>query len=452
MKRVLSFIFVAVMLITAVPFAVVADEVSRVGSTGDDVVRLQSRLIELGFLYGEADGHFGEMTKSAVIAFQEHLVSLGREVDVDGIAGRQTKEYLYADNEALEAPDLMTGSQGERVKLLQQRLMALNLLDGSIDGVYGNQTRSAVAEFQEAMAEAGLEAVAQIGVADRYTLETIYDVPDSVRKKLPAGFSASDPLSLTTRALYATNAILMNADTGEVLFEKNADDRSYPASTTKIMTLLLALENGDISSTITVPKSAGDVPWDSSVVPVYAGEVMPFRDLLYGLMIKSGNDAANAIATLVSGDVSSFVNAMNAKAQSLGMTGTHYANPHGYDDNEHYTTARDMGLLTCAALRNSEFKTIVSTRTYVMSATKNRKALTLNNSYSILNSSSSNYYPYAYGIKTGYTSVAGQCYVGAAEKDGINLVAVVLHSGLVREYKWQDAAKLFNYGFALLEQ
>ena len=163
---------------------------------------------------------------------------------------------------------------------------------------------------------------------------------------LPVGTALADPydpnapFALMPEDLYAQAAVVMDADSGRILFDKNATERVYPASTTKIMTLLLACEYGHFDDMITIPEEASDISSDSSVVPVTPGETMRFIDLLYGLEMHSGNDAANAVAVIVSGSVANFVAMMNQRAQQLGMTGTHYANAHGLHDAMHYTTAR----------------------------------------------------------------------------------------------------------------
>ena len=255
-----------------------------------------------------------------------------------------------------------------------------------------------------------------------------------------------DPETLTSRS-----CVLMDALTGEILFEKDADARRYPASTTKIMTLLLAIQNSAPDQMVKIPQSASQIPLDSTRVPVYPGEVMPMEDLWYGLILKSGNDAANAIAEAVSGSVSAFVDAMNAQAKRLGMTGTHFANPHGYTNAQHYTTARDMALLTRFALKSDQFREIAFALEYAMQPTSLRDELVIRRDYAILDYKSMYYYRYARGIKTGYTSSAGQCYVGAAVKDGRELICVILNCGGLRPQKWEDAARLFDYGFQTLE-
>ena len=256
---------------------------------------------------------------------------------------------------------------------------------------------------------------------------------------------------LTADELIADSAILVDAYTGEVLFEKDADKRRYPASTTKIMTLILSIERGNGEQIVTVPKECGEISLDSTRVPVYWGEKMPLKDLWHGLIYNSGNDAANAIAVLTSGSLSAFAADMNGKAAELGMTNTHYVNAHGLHDPEHYTTARDMAKLAVYCMDNDLFREITLSTSYVMQPTSLRGELPIDHHYGITDFTSRYYYPYAMGIKTGYTAKAGQCFVGAAAKDGHELIAVVLHSGFVKEYKWQDTKKLFEYGFELLE-
>ena len=255
-----------------------------------------------------------------------------------------------------------------------------------------------------------------------------------------------DAETLASRA-----CVLMDALTGEILYAKNPDARREPASTTKIMTLLVSIEKCDGRKMITVPKCASDVTLDSTRVPVYPGEKMPLMDLWYGLIYRSGNDAANAIAYLTSGSIDNFVKDMNAKARELGMTNTHFANAHGLHNAEHYTTARDMAILTCYALNSDLFREITFSTSYIMQATSLRDELYIDHHYGITDFSSKYFYPYARGIKTGWHTQAGQCYVGAAEKDGHELIAVLLFCGTTKTLKWTEAKKLFEYGFALLE-
>lgn len=447
MKR-LAALFVALCLVLSTPAALAA-QVMKPGEKGEEVVRLQRRLSELGMLSGEADGVYGDATKSAVKRFQAWLKNKGYQVTVDGLNGPATQAYLYDDEIARDILILEKGERGDDVYQLQGRLYDLNLLADEPDGVFGDNTQRAVVAFQQMMADQGVEGVQADGVAGPLTRKTLFGDLSGYGIAAPMFFDDSDPLALTPDYLYARACVLMDADSGEILFEKQPDQQMYPASTTKIMTLMLALGKLKLKKVVTIPKEASQVPGDSSLVPVTVGEEMTARDLLTGLMLRSGNDAANAAAVLSYGTIDKFVAAMNKKAAELGMTGTHYVNAHGYHDPEHYTTARDMAVLTRQALKSQSFVDIVSTLRYTMAATAKRAALTLKNSYAILLSDSSYYDANAFGVKTGYTSKSGYCYVGAARAQGRTLIAVVLKSGRQKEDKWVDAHRLFEYGFAL---
>ena len=262
-------------------------------------------------------------------------------------------------------------------------------------------------------------------------------------------YNENDPASLTPDQLYAQSAILINRDTGEVLMEKNADQRMNPASTTKIMTCLLALEYGDINSVVTIPPEAADIPNDSSVVPVTVGEEMNFTDLLYGFMLKSGNDAGNAIAVIIAGSVDNFVNMMNERAAELGCTNTHFVNAHGYTAENHYTSARDMAIITREAMKHDMFRKIVGTGEYTMNASSLRDEMLIRNSNVMVIWGAKYQYKYATGVKTGTTSAAGQGLVGSATKDDINLISVAFKSTVVFPHaKWQDTRRMMEYGFA----
>lgn len=233
--------------------------------------------------------------------------------------------------------------------------------------------------------------------------------------------------ALTDPALKATAALLVEPTSGTVLYELNADETRYPASTTKIMTALVTLENADLTQQVTVEE--GDftnVTADSSVAGFEPGEVLTVEQLLYGLMLPSGNDASYILARAVAGDVDTFVQMMNDRAAELGCTGTHFANPCGLHDDNHYTTARDLMRITQAAMANPTFAQIVSTPSFELPATNLQEARTLENSNLLLDSTSSVYYAPAQGIKTGNTTEAGRCLVAAASQDDVTLYSVVL--------------------------
>lgn len=264
-------------------------------------------------------------------------------------------------------------------------------------------------------------------------------------------YDEANPGTLFDDQLYAQSAILINQEDGRVLYEKNADARMNPASTTKVMTLMLALEYGEsrMQEVVTVPAEAASIPADSSKVPVQVGEQMIFADLLYGLILRSGNDAANAIAVIIGGSVENFVRMMNERAQELGCIGTRFANVHGYTEDGHYTTARDMAIIARAAMQMSSFRKIVVTTLYLMPETNMRKEYGIGNTNLFISYGSEYWYRYATGIKTGNTSAAGQCFVGSATKNGIDLISVVMKSTVdFPQAKWVDSKKLMEYGFA----
>ncbi|MBO5929731.1 MAG: D-alanyl-D-alanine carboxypeptidase, partial [Clostridia bacterium] len=226
-------------------------------------------------------------------------------------------------------------------------------------------------------------------------------------------------------------AILVNSNTGKIIYEKNAHKRMYPASTTKIMTAYLALNHLDLTNELTVSQTAIDIPSDSSAMGLLAGEVLTTEMLLHALMIQSANDAANVLAEAVSGSITDFVALMNQTAQELGMENTHFCNPHGYHDDNHYTTAYDMAIIAQKAMENSTFATIVSKKSIKIPPTnKYQKERIFATRNSLINNHSSLplQYSYANGIKTGYTDKAGQCLVGSAKRNGMDLISVVFHA------------------------
>lgn len=270
----------------------------------------------------------------------------------------------------------------------------------------------------------------------------------------PALADEYDPLypeKLSEGHLNATAAILIEADTGEVIFEKNADALMYPASTTKILTtwLALSLAEGNLEQTITVSENAVNIASDESSAKLAAGEEMRLIDLLYAAMLLSGNDAANAIAEGVGGTTESFVNLMNQAASALGCTSSHFANPSGIHDDNHYTTARDMAKLARVAMQNATFRQIVGTTSYTLPKDNiyRARSISTKNDFLVKGENSSRYYEYGTGVKTGTTSAAGNCYVGSANKDGVSLISVVFGASSDAA-RYTDTIKLMNYGFS----
>lgn len=230
--------------------------------------------------------------------------------------------------------------------------------------------------------------------------------------------------------LSAHSAILMDSDTGQVLYEKNADEKSLIASTTKIMTALVVLEQGVLTDVVEIPQEAVGI--EGSSMYLKSGEQLTVEDLLHGLMLSSGNDAAVALALHISGSIPDFALLMNEKATELQMTGAHFANPNGLDSEENYASARDLGLLGAAALKNPDFCRIVSTKSYQCSG------------HSMVNHNKLLWqYQGAVGIKTGFTKKAGRILVGAAQRNGRTLVSVTINA----PNDWSDHSKMLDYGF-----
>jgi serine-type D-Ala-D-Ala carboxypeptidase (penicillin-binding protein 5/6) len=234
----------------------------------------------------------------------------------------------------------------------------------------------------------------------------------------------------------AKSAILIEATTGRILFEQNANEKKPMASTTKVMTALLALESCDLDETVVVSENASGVGGSSIWLSV--GEHMCMSDMLFGLMLSSGNDAAVAIAEHVAGSVDEFVAMMNAKAKEIGAYNTNFVNPNGLPADGHYTTAYDLSLICAYAMRNPYFCEIVKTQYKTIPweghewdrVVKNKNKLLWN-------------YEGGNGIKTGYTDAAGKCLCAAAQRDGMQLITVVLDAPDM----FNDCTRLLDYGF-----
>ena len=269
-------------------------------------------------------------------------------------------------------------------------------------------------------------------------------------KATNANYDSNHPENLNDVDINAIGAILIEANSGMVVYEKNADARFYPASTTKILTTYLGVLLGDMEQTVVTSPSCLQInDTNYSTIPLAAGEEVNFRDLLYATMVKSGNEGANLIAETIGGTVDNFVDMMNQYVTSLGCVNTHFSNPHGLHSDDHYASARDLATIAREAMQDATFRDIARTTTYEMPRDNVYRARTLTSRIGefVGNDSSSDYYPYAIGIKTGNTSAAGHCFVGAAEKNGIRFISVVLHGD---SYKtcWRDTKRLMEYGFS----
>ena len=236
--------------------------------------------------------------------------------------------------------------------------------------------------------------------------------------------------TVDVHAVSARSAILMDGQTGRVLFEKDADSKSLIASTTKIMTALVVCEQCNVLDRMRIPKEAVGI--EGSSMYLKEGEVLTVQELLYGLMLHSGNDAAVALAIYCGGTVEGFVELMNDKARMLGLNGTHFANPNGLDHPEHYSTARDLAVLAAYAMENPVFAKTASTKTL----TVGQRSLKNHNKLLWMVDG-------ADGVKTGFTKAAGRVLVSSATRDGRRLVAVTIRD----PNDWQDHQKLLEDGF-----
>lgn len=233
-------------------------------------------------------------------------------------------------------------------------------------------------------------------------------------------------------------AILMTADTGYVLYENNSDSKVPIASTTKILSTLIALEYKNLDEQFVVDSNAIKV--EGSSMGLMKGDVVTMRDLCYGMILPSGNDAANAAAVKIAGSIDNFVKMMNDKASEIGMTSSHFETPSGLDKGkEHYSTAKDMALLTKEALKNDLFCEIASSSSKTLSYGNPPYKRTLYNHNKLLKM-----YSGACGVKTGFTDKAGRCLVSAAQRDGVKLICVVLFD----PNDWKDSMNLLDYGFS----
>ena len=238
-------------------------------------------------------------------------------------------------------------------------------------------------------------------------------------------------LPAQANALSARRACVLDAVSGRILQEKNSREPSLIASTTKIMTALVVCEQCNVLDRLRIPKQAVGI--EGSSMYLREGEILTLQELLYGMMLSSGNDAAVALAIYCGGTVEGFAELMNDKARQLGLTGTHFVNPNGLDAPDHYSTARDMARLAVYAAGNHTFARLCSTRSVTVGGR------TMTNHNRLLRT-----VPGCIGMKTGYTRSAGRTLVSAAERDGRRLVAVTLQDG----NDWADHAALYDWGFA----
>ncbi|MDF2501082.1 MAG: dacB 2 [Anaerosporomusa subterranea] len=248
---------------------------------------------------------------------------------------------------------------------------------------------------------------------------------------LHTGPALAQPPELT-----AKSAILIEASTGKILYDRRSQERRPPASTTKMMTLITALEHGKLDDIVTASETASLT--EGSTLWLAPGEQLKMQDLLYGVMLVSGNDATVAVAEHISGSVGKFADLMTAKAKAIGAVDTHFTNSSGLPDPQHYSTARDLAFIAAYGYKNPLFAEIISTPSRTMPwAGKDHEREIFNENKLLWQ------YEGANGVKTGYTDEAGPCLVSAAKRNGIQLIAVVLDS----DYMWTDSIALLDYGF-----
>lgn len=252
---------------------------------------------------------------------------------------------------------------------------------------------------------------------------------------------------------YCPSCILIEANTGKILYEKNANDVRFPASTTKIMTAILTVENCNLDDVATVSHNAVySIPYDYTHASLKEGEELTIEQLLYALMIPSANDAAIVLAEHISGSVEEFSKLMNKRAEELGCKNTHFVNPNGIHSKDHTSTAYDLALMGKFAMQNSIIRKLVSTTQFTLPATNkySKTDRTFNNSNDLLNTYSRYYYEGTTGVKTGYTGEAGNCIIASAKKNDLEVILVVLggestNTGLSQRYL--DCKTLFDYAF-----
>ena len=247
--------------------------------------------------------------------------------------------------------------------------------------------------------------------------------------------------------LYAESAILVDADTGQILLEKNMNKKMYPASITKIMTCLLAMERAKPGDVVTVTDEVvAEVPRDTTHIALTGGEQLTVEQLEYAMMVESANDAASVLAAHISGSTQAFAMLMNDRAKELGAKDTHFTNANGLPDPSHYTSAYDMALITRAAMQYPEFRSLAGTTSYEIPPTnKQSETRRLNNRNYMFTLNDT--YPGAFAGKTGWTEEAGHTLVTIAERDGVTLICIVMHSDGVVDAQYIDSTAILDYGF-----
>lgn len=245
-------------------------------------------------------------------------------------------------------------------------------------------------------------------------------------------------------SINAASAILIDNRTNKVLYSKNEDTKMFPASTTKIMTAIITLENCSLDEQATASFDAVNIPEGYATADIKIGETFTVEQLLEMLLVHSANDAANVLAEHVGGSLESFVSIMNTKANELGLTNTHFTNAYGLQDNNHYTTARDLATIMKYCLQNEDFRRICGLASCAIPATNMSEPRTYASTNQLVIAGNSNYYPYVTTGKTGFTSDAKHCLVSSAYNNDLELICVVLGS----EDNFGDTRAIYNYAYS----
>lgn len=265
----------------------------------------------------------------------------------------------------------------------------------------------------------------------------------------PASFAVTSTES--DIQIYSDGAVLMESSTGKLLYGKNENKKLYPASTTKILTAIIAIEKYNLTDTLTASKNAVmSIPSGYSNAAIQPDEALKVQDLLELFLIHSANEIGYIFAENISGNVDKFADLMNQKASEIGCKNTHFTNPSGIHNENHYTTAYDMALITQYCMKNQTFRDIVSMASCTISATDKYQERYFKNTNDLLDSKSKYYYQYAIGVKTGFTTQAKNCLIAASKKDNLELITVVLGAEATpdgRSGRYVSTINLFEYGF-----
>lgn len=252
-------------------------------------------------------------------------------------------------------------------------------------------------------------------------------------------------LANNTIELNASSALLIDNRTNKILYNKDANKRLFPASTTKIVTAIIVLENHSLNEEVTASYDAVmTIPSGYSTANIQIGEVLTVEQLLELLLVHSANDSANVLAEYAGGSIDSFVSMMNTKVNELGLTDTHFTNPYGLQEDNHYTTSHDLAVIMQYCLKNETFRKISGQASCAIPATNKSEPRKYSSTNELLIAGNKNYYPYLIAGKTGYTSKAGGCLVSVAYNNNLELISVILNSN----DRFGDTKKLFNYGYS----